>query len=402
MKSAEGGAYGQVKNGVAVLSYPAGNLQFEQAFGKRRSDGDQPMTVESQFAVASVTKPMTSVLILQLLEQGKLGPDGLRTTLEETGLFDDAILDRLLLVDGKNYGRQITIHQLLGHRSGMRDVFTDDGSKVSEAGGMVSDANSFSNQVMSGLEEHVVCRKTPGCRLEDLKTGKSWVPWDPSRPDDKWAGVLNFYLNNDNMAASGLFRPGEGYHYSDTGYIILGLLVEKLTGRSLAEAYRRHIFEPLGMTRSYLQYREDSDPDAPWMGDLADSYIGGFPIFSQGLNISFDWAGGGVVSTAGDLVKFIRGLGEGRLFRDAATLGIMTDWSFYPRPDGAKVGRGYDLSAMYLPDGRELWGHTGFWGAIMLYEPATGLAFAGTLNAAGAVVHQWAKDMIKAVPVSRD
>ena len=60
---------------------------------------------------------------------------------------------------------------------------------------------------------------------------KNWVPWDPERPDDPQAGIVNYYLNQ--LAHAPVGPPGEQYHYSDTAYVILGLVIERLTGQSL-------------------------------------------------------------------------------------------------------------------------------------------------------------------------
>ena len=53
------------------------------------------------------------------------------------------------------------------------------------------------------------------------------------------------------------FEPGAGWHYSNTNYTLLGMVIEKATGMPLAEAYRTHIYEPLGMTSTFLDCYED-------------------------------------------------------------------------------------------------------------------------------------------------
>ena len=103
--------------------------------------------------------------------------------------------------------------------------------------------------------------------------------------------------------------PGEGYRYSDVGYVILGLLVEKLRGRPFHEVLHRDIFEPLNMERSWMPYRS-----SPAVGEenirrafLQGTDVSGFP------SITADWTGGGVASTERDLLRFSRALWNGEL-----------------------------------------------------------------------------------------
>lgn len=84
--------------------------------------------------------------------------------------------------------------------------------------------------------------------------------------------MLNWFLNS-GTAASPVDQPGEVLHYSDTGYVILGLLVERLSGRSPYGELRERIFRPLTMKWSYLEYADD--PDARlWRKKAADFHIG--------------------------------------------------------------------------------------------------------------------------------
>lgn len=384
-----------IHNAAVVVEDPAQKLYYAKGVGPAREGGTAAMTAKDQFPIASVTKTMTATVILQLAEEGKLGPDGIETTLGLLGVFTPAILDRLMTFGGRSYGAGLTIRQLLAHQSGMRDVFMDDAKLTSESNEGNAAPESFGGVQLGVLGAHRKCLETPGCDVSALMTGRMWTPWDASRPDDPQAGVLNFYLSYNGGATNGLFMPGQGYHYSDTGYIILGLVIEKLTGGTLHEAYRKRLFDPLGLKHTYLEYAT-KPATAAYEGNTADFYIGDFAGRTGRFNIYFDWAGGGVVSTAEELNRFIRALGEGRLFKKAETLALMTTPQWRQMRGDIAVERGLGVSRLTTPDGISYFGHTGFWGAIMLYEPGTGISLGGTLNQVGHNPAVWAIDLLRA------
>jgi D-alanyl-D-alanine carboxypeptidase len=384
-----------IHNAAVVVEDPAQKLYYAKGVGPAREGGTTTITVKDQFPIASVTKTMTATVILQLAEEGKLGPDGIETTLGSLGVLAPAVLDRLMTFEGRSYGAGLTIRQLLAHQSGMRDVFMDDAKLTSDQSQGQAAPESFGGVLLGVLGAHRTCLETPGCDIATLATGKTWAPWDPSRPDDPQAGVLNFYLSHNGGATNGLFAPGQGYHYSDTGYIILGLVIEKLTGDTLHAAYRKRLFDPLGLKHTYLEYATKPST-AEYEGNAADFYIGDFAGRTGRFNISFDWAGGGVVSTADELNRFIRALGEGRLFKKAETLALMTTPQWRQMRGDIAVERGLGVSRLTTPDGISYFGHTGFWGAIMLYEPGTGISLGGTLNQVGHNPAVWAIDLLRA------
>jgi D-alanyl-D-alanine carboxypeptidase len=222
----------------------------------------------------------------------------------------------------------------------------------------------------------VAAGRTPA---ETLRTRKQWLPWDPARPDDADAGLVNFYLNSGGIADHALFRPGEGFHYSDTAFTILALLAEHLLGQSYHRLLRARIFDPLDMHDSYLATHSDLDP-TPWVREVSDCWAGPVPLVSHGFNLSNDWGGGGVIATAADLNRFIRGLLEGKLFARPETLAEMLRWQ-RPRGMPARYAAvGYGIFAFTSPRGLEAIGHSGAWGAKMLTVPQEGLYLSGTVN----------------------
>ncbi|MCA9869685.1 MAG: beta-lactamase family protein, partial [Anaerolineae bacterium] len=124
------------------------------------------------------------------------------------------------------------------------------------------------------------------------------------------------------VADSGLsdFEPAaEGrWNYSNTGYVLLGLIIEKATGKSYEENLKKRIFEPLGLEQTYLQ------TDVPEPGALPQAYYKSPFDFTTGeWNASQGWSAGAVVSTPDEFAAFLKALFTGELFKDPATLDLM-------------------------------------------------------------------------------
>jgi D-alanyl-D-alanine carboxypeptidase len=145
-----------------------------------------------------------------------------------------------------------------------------------------------------------------------------------------------------------LFEPGHGWAYHGSNYIVLRLLVEEATGSSLRHALRERIFEPLGLGRTDLV-------EGPLHGDCARGYLppdnpilpGGPGLVDvTGIDVPFHGAGGGIVSTAGEVATLLRALLRGELLSkemrtemlDAVDLGLGGNRPLRPRyrrDDGA-------------------------------------------------------------------
>ena len=154
---------------------------------------------------------------------------------------------------------------------------------------------------------------------------------------------------NDTLARyvygkDALFEPGARWYYSNTNYTLLGMVIEAAAGMPLAEAYRTHIYEPLGMESTFLDCYEDS------VIDVVHGYTGFGDTMTDvtELHKSIGWSAGGIVSTAQDLIAFARGLFGGALFNDPESLVAMTT----PAP-GSSYGLGMMLQGEYM-------GHAGY------------------------------------------
>ena len=208
-----------------------------------------------------------------------------------------------------------------------------------------------------------------------------------ANPDKVWTPAERIaYL----LDAQPPFRAGEGWDYSDTNYIVLGLIIETLTGKPLNDEIRRRVLQPLSLARTVPS-------DQRRIPGLAQGYagpnnpFGGFDAMIVNgqfvLNPQFEWAGGGYASTADDLARWMKLLFEGRAYPD----------SLLPQAldgrEARQLGQGvrYGLAAIIreTPVGTA-YGHSGFMPGYQTdarYYPARKFAVAFQVNssAPGAV-----------------
>jgi len=369
---------------VLQLDSPAHDFHYSAALGRLKAGSDDAIAINDRFYIASISKTMTAVRMLQLMEERGLPPD---STLASLDLLDAEVIAALHRMDGKSYGAELTLRQLLSHRSGMKDYLLDDRNGISSEfeGGLAP--GSMAAIWMSQWPQYLQCKQSAeGCGTPAsaaLYPARSWLPWDPAafaaNPHDRDAGLLNFYLSE--MADTALFVPGSASHYSDTNFMLLGIIIEKLTGSSLSEQLSLGIFQPLGMAHSYLG--PNATPASEHNSRLSDFWIGDTAFPSSGIDTSWDWGGGGVISTAQDLSTFLQALVNGKLFRKAETLQQMLE--FVPvRSDEQGMQAGYGLGIRYArTEFGPKWGHSGAWGAKMEYFPELQLFVTGTVNAYG-------------------
>jgi D-alanyl-D-alanine carboxypeptidase len=198
-------------------------------------------------------------------------------------------------------------------------------------------------------------------------------------PDRVWRPVEQLAYLFDTEAP---FRAGDGWEYSDTNYIILGMIIERLTGNTYYDEMRRRILEPLelhntipsdsrnipGLVQGY------AGVDNPFRVPDAVLVHGEFVI-----NPQFAWTGGGVASTSEDLARWAKDLYEGRAF-DESMLEMLLDGV------PARLGRGteYGLGVIIRPTPLGTsWGHSGFFPGYLTevaYFPEHRLAVAVQMN----------------------
>lgn len=315
-----------VRNAVLLIESPRQNFKFKGASGEANPDAGIKMMPDDLLRTASLGKMTCAALALKLTEAGKLGLDD-----KISQYLPAAIMNGLHEYEGQSYGEQITIRQLLGHTSGLPDYILD------------GDQNG--NQLPDFIE----------LLLSD--------------PDKFWQPEETVAYAKANLTP--LFPPGQGYHYSDTNYQLLGLIIQNATGKALHVAYREHLFSPLGMNNTYVEHYETSRPAISGRG-LSHVYFG--PVdYTDMRAISADWAGGGLASTTEDLNRFLRAFVDDKIFQNVASKNAMLTWN-----NTGEYGLG--VTKINASGVGVIYGHDGFPGSFMFYWPEQDVTIVGTIN----------------------
>ena len=317
-----------VRSAALHIDAPALRLNWEGAAGMADPENGIPMTPETPSRIASNTKTFIAAAVLRLSEEGLLA-------------IDDPIADHLpeefvAMLDGDGYDTAaMTIRHLLTHTSGL-----------------------FDHTSTGRYEETFVADPTHRwTRLEQVQGAVDW--------GDPHGG------------------PGEFYTYCDTGYVLLGGVIEHVSGQPMAAAVRELLdFEGLGLTSTWWETLEPCPSEVP---DRAHQFLG--DLDTADFDPSYDlYGGGGIVSTVGDLARFYRAIFTGGVFADPATADIMLT-----TVDGAQALP--DASPRALPPGAYRMGiwvveieglttyrHTGFFGTLATYVPELDLVVTAATN----------------------
>lgn len=175
-----------------------------------------------------------------------------------------------------------------------------------------------------------------------------------------------------------LFAPGEGYHYSDAGYLVLGRLIETASGRNYYELLTERILAP-------QQLDEIRPADRSILTGITPGYMGGSSNLKKDGRMKFDpsseWTGGGLITNPTMLVRFFGALAEGRVVRPGSLAAMIESGWHDPETPGFHYGFG-----LFVRDGGESWGHGGLWpgyrSRIMHYS-RTGMTVAVQTNRDG-------------------
>ena len=261
----------------------------------------QPAPLDGEFRIGSVTKTFVATVVLQLAGEGRLS-------------LDDTVAHWLPgAVEGNgNDGSRITIRELLQMTSGIYDYVNDLPLLASAAGFQASRFRTYTpRQLVALAMQH--------------------------RP---------------------LFAPGTSASYSNTNYVLLGMIISQVTGRSWAQEVNARIIRPLGLRHTIIP---GTSPLIP--GSHADGYSGlggNTPVNVTALNPSAADAAGSMISTTADLSRFYAALAGGRLLAPAqlaemeATTAAPGGAEGFP---GARYGLGLDWFP--LPCGGGYFGHSG-------------------------------------------
>jgi D-alanyl-D-alanine carboxypeptidase len=170
--------------------------------------------------------------------------------------------------------------------------------------------------------------------------------------------LLDRYLHRDpaealqtGLSKPRLFDPGVSWSYSNTNYIVLGLLIEAVTGKAYGDEVRTRILQPLGLDRTLVP-GDDADLPEPHAHPYLE--VEGDPVDLARFNASQAWAAGEIVSTAADLNRFYAAVLGGELLEEPEQEAMLT---VVPVDDS--FGYALGIERRRLPDGEVVWGHTG-------------------------------------------
>ncbi|GAA2018581.1 serine hydrolase domain-containing protein [Pseudokineococcus marinus] len=279
---------------LASVTSPDGT-RVDAAVGTGDLATGAPVPVDGEVRVGSNTKPVVAVVVLQLVEEGLVALD------EPVETY----LPGLLRGDGVD-GTAITVRDLLKHTS--------------------------------GLPEYTAA-----------------VAADPFTVRDRWISprdMLDVALEEPATAA-----PGEAFAYTNTNYLTLGLLVERVTQRPLHEQVDERVVAPLGLEHTYLP--------APGERDVRGEHPLGYHAQEAGeleditaMDTSWAWAAGALVSTPSEMNAIMRAVLDGTLLSEASTAEMQRT---VPAPDELYPEAAYGLGWQALPlsCGGVAWGHGG-------------------------------------------
>lgn len=270
------------------------------------------------FRMASITKTYVAATVLRLWEQGKIDLEAPITRWLPPSWM------QALTQDGYR-PQQITVRHLLSHTSGLADH---------------AQAKQF---------------------IEAIKADPS-IEWSRARD------VARLVEWTDPVG-----KPGEKFAYSDTGYVLLGAIVEEITGQDLPDAVRSQLkLDSLGLKDTYWERYE------PARGRMrAHQVFEGDDTYAWNPTMDL-FGGGGLVATPADIATFFDALLEGRVFERKATLERMRSYS------GLPAGSPYSLGLFtYDLKGAKGIGHSGFWGTLVMHDPLSSRTIAGAVTDIG-------------------
>ncbi len=300
-------------------------FEYHKGFGVKGRD-KTPIEKDYQYRIASITKTFIATIILQLHEEGKI--DLNNSILDYVEGYRSTSIKDLHLYKKENYTDSITVRMLLNHTSGIADVFND---------------ASFRWNLSVFFHR-----------------GKQY---DPELFLHKYF-KYNLHKKPHNL-------PGMGFHYTDVGYIVLGFIIENVTGSDLPTVLRNRIIEPLHMKNTYFEYYEPPTGN----GKEIDAYLNRINMTKK-VNTSYEWAGGGLISTTKELGVFFEKLFTHQLFEEKETLDLMTDIS-----QAGEFGADYGLGiTKYTFNDTTFYGHSGFYGSLTAYAPERKVTFSANIG----------------------
>ncbi|MEV4744234.1 serine hydrolase domain-containing protein [Streptomyces sp. NPDC049555] len=285
----------------AVVEVREGRKVWSGTSGVAQLGSGRQVKAGDRFRAGSVTKSFVATVVLQLVAEGKLR-------------LDDPVERHLPgLVPAGTHGERVTVRQLLNHTSGLPDFLTDVLLQKPDAIRTLKTADYTPRELVA------------------LAVEKGWK-----------------------------FDPGAqgAWGYSNTNYVVLGLMVERLTGHSLGQELNRRIIQPLHLTGT-------SFPTTP---QLPGPHLNGYEWLDGATATPTDltefspatiWSAGTLISTTHDLNSFYRALADGKLLPPHLLREMHTMQSMGPDRAGRSYGLGLEGTINYCGKEAPVWGHSG-------------------------------------------
>jgi len=277
---------------MTAVDYPE-VLDWKYSVGHIDQKKDEKLQGNELFIAASITKTFVAVCILQLEEEGLVSLED-----KVTQYLDKQTIAALTKFEGKSYEKELTLEHLLRHTSGIND---------------------YLNKGQVHLDAYI------------------------NEPDRKYS--LQERIDIALKLTPSTNKLGK-YHYSNTNYILLGLIAEKVENKTIADIIDNRIVKPLKLQNTSLQPSEDIRPR------MLKGYYTDWDLTSFTLNFNFMNPAGGILTNVNDLLLFSQGLFRGKLFRSKVTLDKMLNFK-----------KGYGLGVMLFDKSGKtgkIMGHSGF------------------------------------------
>lgn len=316
-------AAGEFAGATAAVCLPEGQCaSFATGYSDRKAK--TPMKPDDVMLAGSVGKTFVAAVALQLIEQGKIGLD-----------------DKISNYFGKEdwfprlpNSKEITVRQLLRHTSGLVRY-------------------EFNPNFLKDLTAEPMKERKP---LE----------------------LISYLFDSEPP-----FEAGKGWDYSDTNYIVLGMIIEKVTGKKYYDLAVKNVLRPMRLKHTKPQ-------DGPVIEGLVQGYAGeGYPFGGAdemirdgkfAINPQFEWTGGGMATTSGDLARWAKAMYEGRAFSKK----MLTEMLKGTKAPMLGPNAEYGLGVIIRPTPRGLsYGHSGFFPGYMtemMYFPEKKISLAVQVN----------------------
>ncbi len=321
--------YSANEPGITILVAKDGKAIYKKALGKSNLELNIPIEVNSVFQIGSITKQFTAVSILMLAEQGKLNIE------DKIGKYIPEYIE---------VGRDITIHHLLNHTSGIKN-------------------------------------KTP-------LSEKNYT----SRMDRSPKELIT-YFKDEPLA----FMPGEKFKYSNAGYILLGQIIETISKQSYGQFIQENIFDKIGMTSSYCGDKKQVIPNRSRGYIIKQNEF----VKSDYMNLSLAYSAGALLSTTEDLLKWQNALLQNTLLKESSIKQAMTPTLLN---SGKKIPYGYGFRLSRLGNSPVI-AHTGStkgFTSIALFLPQENMYIAVLTNCNCKNVNNVAKQVAELFVTSPD